>query len=51
MPCIPATMAPWIPSKPTIIMQTGPVVCGGDMCTCMWGGMISVTIPGQFTVL
>ncbi|MDR2666636.1 MAG: DUF4280 domain-containing protein [Holosporales bacterium] len=51
MPCIPATVAPWLPSKPIVIMPTGPVVCSGDMCTCMWGGMISITMPGQFTVL
>jgi hypothetical protein len=51
MPCVPAVVAPWIPSKPMIITPVGPAVCGGDSCMCMWGGLITIAFPGQAVVL
>ncbi|MDR1391293.1 MAG: DUF4280 domain-containing protein [Holosporales bacterium] len=51
MPCVPSISTPWVPTKPNVLLSTGPVVSGGDVCMCMWGGSISVTIPGQFSVL
>ena len=50
MPCIPVVVSPWIPTNPTIIMPTGPVVQSGNMCMCAYGGTISISSPGQFTV-
>ena len=51
MPCVPSIIAPWIPTKPTCLLGGIPVVSGGDKCMCMWGGSISINMPGQFVVL
>lgn len=51
MPCVPAVVAPWISAKPTCLLGGIPVVSGGDKCMCMWGGAISITMPGQFVIL
>ncbi|MDR0695530.1 MAG: DUF4280 domain-containing protein [Holosporales bacterium] len=51
MPCVPAVTAPWAPTKPNMLSTAGPVVCGGDRCMCSWCGIISITNPGQVTVL
>ncbi|MBQ7524024.1 MAG: DUF4280 domain-containing protein [Alphaproteobacteria bacterium] len=50
MPCIPVITSPWISSKPTVMLPTGAVIQGGDKCMCAWGGVIEISIPGQFTV-
>jgi Domain of unknown function (DUF4280) len=49
-PCIPVTTAPWTPGSTKVQVSHVPAV--NDTCTCMctWGGMISVTNPGQMTV-
>ncbi|MDR0744720.1 MAG: DUF4280 domain-containing protein [Holosporales bacterium] len=51
MPCLPAIAAPWIPTKPTVLLTTGPVACVGNTCICSFGGVITINVPGQFTVL
>lgn len=49
-PCIPVIAAPWTPGASTVLIGNTPAL--NDLCTCMctWGGMISVTNPGQATV-
>lgn len=49
MPCIPATVAPWTPGSATVHVGGMPALNDSSQCTCMWGGMISVQAPGQFT--
>lgn len=49
MPCIPATVAPWTPGSPTVTKGGFPALDNSSMCMCMWGGVISITDPGQFT--
>ena len=48
MPCIPATAAPWIPVKPTVLVGGMPALDSGSQLMCSWGGVIAVTVPGQF---
>lgn len=51
-PCIPQTVAPWIPSGP--VKVTGmklPVLQSTDSLQCLWGGMIRVVSPGQTKVV
>ncbi len=48
--CIPATVAPWAPGSPTVLIGGMPALSNTCTLTCMWGGVISVTAPGQFTV-
>lgn len=50
MPCIPVTAAPWTPGNPTVMIGKQPCITDSSKCTCSWGGLISVTSPGQMTV-
>ncbi|MFT6775169.1 MAG: hypothetical protein ACJA1L_002888 [Paracoccaceae bacterium] len=49
MPCIPNTVAPWVPGSPTVLNKFMPALNNTSKLMCMWGGVISVTVPGQFT--
>ncbi|MCM8738869.1 DUF4280 domain-containing protein [Azospirillum sp. A1-3] len=49
MPCIPATMAPWVPGSPTVILGTQPALNNSSKCMCNWGGVLSIVNPGQMT--
>lgn len=49
MPCIPATTAPWAPGSPTVMLGGMPALNSTSKCMCMWGGVISITYPGQVT--
>jgi len=50
MPCIPATLAPWVPGAPTVLIGNMPALNQMSKLMCMWGGVISVVSPGQFRV-
>lgn len=49
MPCMPATVAPWAPGSPTVLVDNMPALNESSKLTCMWAGIISVVMPGQFT--
>jgi hypothetical protein len=49
MPCIPVTIAPWVPGAPTVLLGGKPTLDNTCQLMCMWGGVIEVTVPGQFT--
>ncbi len=51
MPCIPATAAPWVPGAPTVTIGGFPALDNTSKCMCMWAGVISITVPGQFTTM
>jgi len=50
MPCIPVTADPWAPGAPNVLIGDMPALTEDSMCTCMWGGEISITFAGQVTV-
>ena len=50
MPCIPVVPAPWVPGSPTVIVGGAPALNNASTAMCTWGGVISITVPGQFTV-
>ena len=50
MPCIPMTMAPWVPGSPTVLLANMPALNNSSKLMCMWGGVIGIDLPGQFTV-
>ncbi len=50
MPCLPATTAPWMPGSPKVLIGGQPALNNSSKCLCMWGGQISIVMPGQFTV-
>lgn len=47
MPCIPVT-TPWIPTQPTTMIANQPGLTADSKCTCTWGGIIQINVPGQF---
>jgi len=50
MPCIPVTVAPWVVGAPTVLIGNMPALNNSSKLMCLWGGAISITAPGQFTV-
>lgn len=50
MPCVPATVAPWIAGAPTVLNANMPTLNNSSKLMCMWGGVIGIEVPGQFTV-
>ena len=51
MPCIPNTVAPWVPGAPTVLLANMPILNNTSKCMCMWAGVIQIVTPGQFTVM
>lgn len=50
MPCVPVTPAPWTPGSPTMMIGNYPALNQSCKLMCMWGGSISVVMPGQMTI-
>jgi Domain of unknown function (DUF4280) len=48
-PCIPVTTSPWTPGSATVTIGGSPALTNSSTCNCMWGGMITITNPGQMT--
>ncbi len=51
VPCVPVTVAPWAPGSPTVLIGNIPALNDTSMCTCMWGGVISINFAGQAKVM
>jgi len=51
MPCIPATVAPWVPGAPTVLLGNMPTLDNTSTLMCMWAGVISFVMPGELTVM
>ncbi len=51
MPCIPNTVAPWVPGAPTVLLANMPTLNSTSKCMCMWAGVIQITYAGQTTVI
>lgn len=51
MPCIPSTVAPWVPGSPTIMVGNAPALTAQSQLMCMWGGVIQISFPGQVTTV
>jgi hypothetical protein len=50
-PCIPVTVTPWVPGAATVLLTNQPSLDNTCTLNCMWGGVIQVAVPGQFTEL
>ena len=48
-PCLPVTTAPWVPGSPLVAIAQQPALNNTSMCACQWGGVITITNPGQQT--
>ncbi|ECZ0740330.1 TPA: DUF4280 domain-containing protein [Salmonella enterica] len=49
-PCVPVTVAPWIPGAPVVLLGKMPALTLQSQLMCTWGGVIRVNFPGQVTV-
>ena len=49
MPCVPMTAAPWVVGAPTVMIGSMPALNNSSKLMCNWGGVIQITVPGQFT--
>lgn len=49
-PCVPATVTPWAPGSPTVLIGNMPALNNSSKLICAWGGVIQITQPGQATV-
>lgn len=47
MPCVPMTVAPWIPGAPTVLTGSMPTLTNSCKLLCTWAGSISITYAGQ----
>lgn len=50
MPCVPVTVAPWVPGKPMVMVGKMPALDQSSKCMCTWGGVIQFSAAGQATV-
>ncbi|MBL4663869.1 MAG: DUF4280 domain-containing protein [Flavobacteriaceae bacterium] len=51
MPCIPVTVAPWVPGSATVMLANMPTLNNSCTLNCMWGGVITFSNAGQTTVM
>ncbi len=51
MPCVPTIPAPWVVGSPTVLIGKLPALNMSSIVMCAYGGVISITLPGQFKVL
>ncbi|MBN2897613.1 MAG: DUF4280 domain-containing protein [Clostridia bacterium] len=51
MPCMPVTSTPWAPGSPTVLIANMPALNNSSKLICNWGGIITITNPGQNKVL
>ncbi|KAA3623774.1 MAG: DUF4280 domain-containing protein [Flavobacterium sp.] len=50
MPCVPATVTPWAPGSPTVLLGGVPTLSSSCSLNCMWGGVIRLDTAGQVQV-
>lgn len=48
--CVPNTPAPWQPGATSTTINNFPALTSSCTCNCMWGGVITITNPGQTAV-
>ena len=51
MPCVPVPGGTWIPGNPKVLIGGLPALTSDGKLMCAWGGLISITMPGQFVAL
>jgi len=49
-PCIPVITAPWTPGASKVQIRGAPALHSACTAMCTWGGVITISSPGQFVV-
>ena len=50
MPCVPVPVGPWKPGAAKTLIGNMPALTSPSLCNCSWGGVITITEPGQVSV-
>jgi hypothetical protein len=50
MPCVPVTASPWAPGAMKVTISNKPALHASCKLMCNWGGVISITNPGQTAI-
>lgn len=50
MPCVPLTVAPWVPGAPTVLVCGKPLLNNMSKLICGYGGIIQPTVTPALTV-
>ena len=50
-PCVPVTVAPWMPGNPQVLVNNFPTLTNESTCQCAYGGTISIAFAGQTVTL
>ena len=50
MPCVPLTVAPWIPGVPTVLVCGKPLLNNSSKLICGYGGIIQPTVTPALTI-
>lgn len=48
-PCVPV-LSPWSPGSSKVTIGSVPALDDSSQCSCSWGGVITVSSPGQASV-
>jgi hypothetical protein len=51
MPCVPATMAPWLPGAVNVLVGGVPALDNTSMCLCNWGGEVTIAMAGSMKTM
>lgn len=51
MPCVPATLKPWVPGAPNVLIANQPLLDSISTCTCQWGGVVTIIAPGTVKIM
>ncbi|MGA2009344.1 MAG: DUF4280 domain-containing protein [Solirubrobacteraceae bacterium] len=46
-PCVPATASPWTPGAAKVMINDQPALHSGCTAMCTWGGVITISDPGN----
>ena len=46
MACVATGVAPWAPLAPRTVIGGQPALVSGSVCTCAFGGVITLLVPG-----
>lgn len=49
-PCIPVITGPWTPGSAKVTIGGVAALTPSCTCQCAWGGVITISVPGQVTV-
>ena len=49
-PCVPVTVSPWTPPATITNVNSQPALLKSATCMCIWGGQISVNMPGEMII-